>query len=143
MMRYTKAATSPWDKAMRPLFASIAILAAGSLAATAAGPLASLNGSEWGFPDAGDAYIQFREKDVSGFSGCNRFFGTYSFVTGELILGPLVSTRMACPPDKMDTERKVLGLLEATKGAEATHTVLTLKDGTGAALATLNRRDFD
>lgn len=143
MMRYAAAATFPGDKTMRPLFTSFAIIAAASTLATAADPLASLNGSEWGFPDAGDAYIQFREKDVSGFSGCNRFFGTYSLVGGALTFGPLVSTRMACPPDKMDTERKVLGLLEATKTADATHTVLTLKDGTGATLATLNRRDFD
>jgi heat shock protein HslJ len=128
---------------MRALFASIAIIAAASTLATAADPLSTLNGSEWGFPDAGDAYIQFREKDVAGFSGCNRFFGSYSFVGGELTFGPLVSTRMACSPDKMETERKILQLLEAVKAASATHTVLTLKDGTGALLATLNRRDFD
>jgi heat shock protein HslJ len=130
---------------MRPrhiLFAALAALPC-AVMAHAADPLASLAGSEWGFPDAGDAYIQFREKDVSGFSGCNRFFGTYSFVDGALTFGPLVTTRMACPPDKMDTERKILQLLETVKGASATHTVLTLKDGTGATLATLKRRDFD
>lgn len=128
---------------MRPLFASLAIIAAATLTAHAADPLTSLAGSEWGFANAGDAHIQFREKDVSGFSGCNRFFGSYSFVGGALTFGPLVTTRMACPPDEMDTERKILQLLEAVKSATATHTVLTLNDGTGAVLATLNRRDFD
>jgi len=47
-------------------------------------PLASLAGSEWGFPDAGDANVQFKEKDVSGFAGCNRFRGTYTFDGGAL-----------------------------------------------------------
>jgi heat shock protein HslJ len=142
-MRYAAAATFPGDKTMRPIFASIAIFAASALAASAADPLSSLAGSEWGFPDAGDAYIQFRENDVSGFSGCNRFRGSYMFASGKLTFGPLVTTRMACPAGKMDTERKILQLLEATKTADATHTVLNLKDGTGAMLATLNRRDFD
>jgi heat shock protein HslJ len=128
---------------MRALIASLAIIAAAGTLAAAAEPLSTLNGSEWGFPNAGDAFIQFREKDVSGFSGCNRFFGSYTFVAGELTFGPLVTTRMACPPDKMETERKILQLLEATKTAAATHTVLTLKDATGTQLATLNRRDVD
>ena len=143
MMLSSASATSPGDKIMRALIASLAIIATAGTLAAAPDPLSSLNGSEWGFPDAGDAYIQFREKDVSGFSGCNRFFGSYSFVGGELTFGPLVTTRMACPPDKMDTERRVLQLLEATKTAAATHTVLTLKDATGTQLAALNRRDAD
>jgi heat shock protein HslJ len=128
---------------MRPLIAIIAALAAGTFPASAADPLASLAGSEWGFPEAGDAYIQFRETDVAGFSGCNRFRGTYTFANGALTLSPLASTRMACPPDKMDTERKVLQLLQSTTTADATHTTLVLKDAGGAVLATLPRRDWD
>lgn len=128
---------------MRTSLIALAVLATATLEANAADPLTALAGSEWGVPNAGDAHIQFRDKEVSGFSGCNRFFGSYSYVGGALIFGPLVTTRMACPPDQMETERKVLNLLEATKAADATHTALTLKDGTGATLATLNRRDFD
>jgi heat shock protein HslJ len=118
-------------------------LAAASLTVSAADPLTSLAGSEWGFPDAGDAYVQFKEKDVSGFSGCNRFRGSFTFAAGTLTFGPLATTRMACPPGKMETERKVLQILEATKAAEASHKTLSLKDGTGAVLATLQRRDWD
>ncbi len=130
---------------MRLRLVLIAALAALPLAALAAtdDPLTSLAGSEWGFPDAGDAHIQFRDEEVSGFSGCNRFFGSYSFVSGELTFGPLVTTRMACPPDKMDAERKVLALLEAVKTADASHKSLVLKDASGAVLATLPRRDWD
>lgn len=35
---------------------------------------------------------------ASGFSGCNRFTGTYDLRDGKLSVGPLASTRMACAP---------------------------------------------
>jgi heat shock protein HslJ len=33
---------------------------------------------------------------ASGFSGCNRFAGTYDLKDGKLTFGPLAGTRMAC-----------------------------------------------
>lgn len=33
---------------------------------------------------------------ASGFSGCNRFTGTYGLKDGKLTFGPLAGTRMAC-----------------------------------------------
>ena len=33
---------------------------------------------------------------VSGFSGCNRYMGTYDIKNGVLSFGPLAGTRMAC-----------------------------------------------
>jgi heat shock protein HslJ len=128
---------------MRHTFVFILAAAMAVTGASAADRLSSLAGSEWGFEQGRDTYIQFAEKDVSGFSGCNRIRGTYTYADGKLSFGPLAGTRMACPPDQMETERKVLQLLEAAKTAEATHKTLTLQDGTGATLATLNRRDFD
>jgi putative lipoprotein len=125
---------------------SIVLALAAPMAVTgafAADRLTSLAGSEWGFADGRDTYIQFREKDVAGFAGCNRFRGTYAYSEGKLTFGPLAATRMACPPEQMETERKILQLLDATKAADATHKTLTLHDGTGATLATLNRRDVD
>ena len=35
-------------------------------------------------------------RQASGFSGCNRFSGTYSLKDGKLAFGPLAATRMAC-----------------------------------------------
>ncbi|MBY0225632.1 MAG: META domain-containing protein [Hyphomicrobium sp.] len=125
---------------------SILFILAAALAitgASAADRLSSLAGSEWGFEQGRDTYIQFAENDVSGFSGCNRFRGSYTYAEGKLSFGPLASTRMACSPEQLEIERTILQLLEATKAAEATHKTLKLQDGTGAALATLNRRDFD
>lgn len=128
---------------MRQSIASILAAAVAVTGASAADRLSSLAGSEWGFEQGSDTYIQFAEKDVSGFAGCNRFRGSYTFADGKLSFGPLANTRMACPPEQMETERKVLQLLEATKAADATHKTLILQDGTGATLATLNRRDWD
>ncbi|WP_323121677.1 META domain-containing protein [Burkholderia alba] len=34
---------------------------------------------------------------VSGFSGCNRYMGSYDVKNGVLSFGPLAGTRMACP----------------------------------------------
>ena len=128
---------------LRTAVAVAALTTATMTATVAADPLALLDGSEWGFPDAGDTHVQFKEKDVSGFAGCNRFRGTYTFDGGSLSFGPLATTRMACPPEKMETERKVLQILQAAKSAEASHKTLILKDATGAVLATLQRRDWD
>ncbi|SAK42055.1 lipoprotein [Caballeronia temeraria] len=35
-------------------------------------------------------------RQASGFSGCNRFAGTYELKNGKLTFGPLAGTRMAC-----------------------------------------------
>ncbi|KXV10171.1 heat-shock protein [Caballeronia megalochromosomata] len=35
-------------------------------------------------------------RQASGFSGCNRFAGTYDLKDGKLTFGPLAGTRMAC-----------------------------------------------
>ncbi|RKT26496.1 META domain-containing protein [Paraburkholderia sp. RAU2J] len=36
------------------------------------------------------------QRYASGFSGCNRFMGTYALKDGKLSFGPLAGTRMAC-----------------------------------------------
>jgi heat shock protein HslJ len=37
-------------------------------------------------------------RKVNGFSGCNRYTGEYTLVSGKLSIGPLAGPRMACPP---------------------------------------------
>ena len=112
----------------------------------AAGPY-DLAGSEWGF--AGETgrtarFVQFRADGVvGGSSGCNRFTGAYSHKDGELTLGPLASTRMACPPEVMEREQQFLSMLGNVRYAEADDLKLTLKDGNGEVLAELVRRNGD
>lgn len=38
------------------------------------------------------------QRRANGFSGCNRFAGTYDLTDGKLTFGPLAGTRMACAP---------------------------------------------
>jgi heat shock protein HslJ len=112
--------------------------------ARAADPaLASLAGSEWGLPENGKVYIQFRNGRAAGFAGCNRFSGRYAFEAGQLTIGPLAVTRKACRAPVMDGERRFLALLAATRRATATHLALSLMDANGTTLATLQRRDWD
>ncbi|GGD22884.1 hypothetical protein GCM10011368_26200 [Hyunsoonleella pacifica] len=47
-------------------------------------------------------------KKVSGFSGCNRFFGTYTLNENTLKFSPLASTKMLCPEDKNNMETELL-----------------------------------
>lgn len=39
---------------------------------------------------------QTGQRHASGFSGCNRFMGSYALKDGKLSFGPLAGTRMAC-----------------------------------------------
>lgn len=56
---------------------------------------------------------------VAGFTGCNRFFGTYvAGEDGSLELGPLGVTRMACPPKVMEVETAMLQALERAERYE-------------------------
>ena len=116
------------------------------ISSAVAGPF-NLAGSEWGF--AGETgrtacFVQFRSDGVvGGSSGCNRFTGAYTQKDEELTLGPLASTRMACPPEVMEREQQFLTMLGQVRYAEADHLELTLKDADGDVLAELVRRDAD
>ena len=56
-----------------------------------------------------------REGRLSGSSGCNRYFASYSLTDDHLRIGPLGSTRMMCDPDRMAQEDRFLQAL-ATAG---------------------------
>ena len=125
----------------------IALLAGQFMVSSAAAGPFNLAGSEWGF--AGETgrtarFVQFRADGiVGGSSGCNRFTGAYNQQGGELKLGPLASTRMACPPEVMEREQQFLAMLGNVRYAEANHLKMTLKDRNGRGIAELVRRDAD
>lgn len=53
---------------------------------------------------------------ISGTTGCNRYFGSVREPEArKLTIGPLGSTRMACPEPKMETERRYLRALESVR----------------------------
>jgi heat shock protein HslJ len=51
------------------------------------------------------------QRRASGFSGCNRYSGTYTLKNGLLSFGPLASTRMACAGAGGDIEGAYLDAL--------------------------------
>lgn len=65
---------------------------------------------------------------ISGNAGCNGFSATYKLEDGVLTLGPVISTKMACP--SLDGESKLVKLLETPFEASLNDGNLTLsKDG--------------
>ncbi len=74
--------------------------------------------------------IEFIEPNVSGFSGVNRYMGSYtSTPEGALTFDPLASTMMAGPQDAMDAEQAYLGALGTVTGYSVTASGLDLFAG--------------
>ena len=80
--------------------------------------------------DTRTAYIRFQENedDVIGFAGCNKFSGKYELV-GEsaLRMSELSTSRMAC--EVMDTENKLMEVLQRVDSYRISSNILTLYDG--------------
>ena len=132
-------------KILPSLFGVVVIL----LIPTSAGGAAviTLAGTEWSFPDdVGKTarFIQFRsEGKVGGFTGCNRFTGSYSQDGDTLSIGPLATTRRACLPEVMKREQQFLAMLGMVRHVEGTQLRLTLKGADADVLAELVRTDPD
>ncbi|MBO6558804.1 MAG: META domain-containing protein [Pseudomonadales bacterium] len=54
---------------------------------------------------------------VSGSSGCNRYFGNYSFTKDQLKIESLASSRRTCVPALMNQEQRFLKALESVTQA--------------------------
>lgn len=64
---------------------------------------------------------------VIGHGGCNRFFGSYELENGSLQVGPLGSTRMACPEPAMSFELSFLEALQKPATANLAGNKLNLR----------------
>jgi len=87
----------------------------------------SLSNSEWlledlngsGVLDNVQATLTFPETGkVAGNGSCNRFFGPTEINGNAVKLGPLASSRMACPEAVMNQETKYLEALQAAERFE-------------------------
>lgn len=58
-----------------------------------------------------DYYLNFANEELTGKAGCNGFSGPFILGGDTLTPGPIVATRMACPPPRMEHERKMLAAL--------------------------------
>ena len=86
-----------------------------------------LVGSEWLLEDLAGASVIEKSRvtlafpeagKVAGNSSCNRFFGPASITGNALKLGPLASSRKACPEAVMNQETKYLEALQAAERFE-------------------------
>ncbi len=104
-----------------------------------------LAGSEWRIAGNNGPFVQFGAGgQVTGDGGCNRFFGSYEIGDNKVItIGPLASTRKACPGSIMNTEARFFQDLEAAKQYRFDHLSLKLFDQSGNLLTNLIRRDWD
>jgi len=89
--------------------------------------LATIEGQEWqlqsmskdeAVPDGLDVTLVFINGRVSGHAGCNSYFGsvTAGDNPGDITLGQIGSTRMACPPEAMELENRYLQALSNVTG---------------------------
>jgi len=87
----------------------------------------SLVGSEWLLEDLGgqgvidtiQPTLTFPEAGrVAGNGSCNRFFGPAEMSGNTIKLGPLASSRMACPEAAMNQEKKYLDALQTAERFE-------------------------
>jgi len=81
------------------------------------------------------------DRRMTGDAGCNTYGGPY-VIEGEnsLVLGPLSVTSMACEEPAMTTESDYLAALDRVATYEITGSTLTLRDLSGAAQVTYQRK---
>lgn len=140
-----------WTHRSHRLVAAFTVTTAVAVEVVMAGadPLA---GSGWrpteivgeGLPADNDLFIRFEANDkIAGHGGCNSFFGKYQIDAVNLTIGPLGSTRKACPPVIMKREAAFLGALQKARLFLRDGVKLTLKDGQGVTVLRLAQNDGD
>ena len=129
----------------RILVTSLVLLCASCAGPTAEPPaLATLDETDWLLSswDSGDPApdeplitLTYTEGAFAGRSGCNSYTGPVETgeTPGSIVIGPIISTRMACPEPRMQVESRYLKNLQAaTKfGIAAGDLTLTYQDDTG------------
>jgi heat shock protein HslJ len=77
---------------------------------------------------------------VSGTDGCNRYSGTYLVNGSALLVSPLASTRMACPPELTSQGAAFTSALTQARSYRLTNGRLELLASDGTVRATLAAR---
>lgn len=82
------------------------------------------------------ARAEFENGELSGTSGCNRFFGPYKVDGNSISIGPLGTTLMACPEPLMEQEFGFTSSLQSAATYEISGDTLTLSDAAGEVVVT-------
>lgn len=68
-------------------------------------------------------------ENVSGFSGCNRYFGKFATKKNKLSFKQMACTQMACPQQDMNLESRYLQLLDKVNSFTMRNdTLMLMKD---------------
>jgi putative lipoprotein len=110
--------------------------------------LAQLDGSRWVASEFAGAANDGRKPTlnfgapgaakVSGFGGCNNYFGDARMEGNTLRIGPLAQSMMMCEDAAMKIERTLQQRLDQTRGARRDGPRLVLLDAAGAELMRLD-----
>lgn len=102
-----------------------------------------LTGREWrvaviaGSVVAGEKPLAFSiaaDGTVSGSGGCNRLMGRATIDGSAVRFDPVATTRMACAPEIMQQESRLLAALESVRGWRIDGDALELLDAVGASV---------
>lgn len=104
----------------------------------------SLQGTQWvlvtlggqaPLPDTAPS-AEFSTDQISGSTGCNSYFGTYTVNGSELSIGDVASTEMWCmePEGVMDQEQAFLAVLASVASYRLAEGRLELLDGVGGVI---------
>ncbi len=100
--------------------------------------LKTMNGSELKLSSVKEVSLVFdKTGKISGFGGCNNYFGVYTASGDALTFSEIGSTKMAC--DDMMTESDYFNLLKKTDKYGVTNNVLTLYSA-GVAVLTFDKK---
>lgn len=83
---------------------------------------------------------EFKEGQVAGSAGCNRYFASYEVDGMTMTLGVIGSTEMACDEEHNQREREFLIALGSVGQYEILRDTLTLKDAEGNLLMTMQAK---
>jgi hypothetical protein len=81
---------------------------------------------------AAAATLHFDDWTLAGHSGVNQYSGAYEAPPGTLVIGPVVTTRMAGPEPAMAVERELFALLAGSRPYTIADGTLELGDGAAA-----------
>lgn len=87
-------------------------------------------------PEDSGMFIRFEvDGSIKGHSGCNGFFGSLQQTKSGITVGPLGSTRMACPEPIMNREAAFLDAVQKTTSFASEKDSMRLVDDGSTVLA--------
>lgn len=112
----------------------------------------SLQGTAWqprqigevAVPTDSGAFVRFESKGrLFGHSGCNRLMAEFQAADGQIFVGPVAATRMACSEELMALETALAQALENARSYQRINQRLVLFGSDGAPLVELEQGNWN